>query len=359
MLPKKSYQIHIYLYIQQKILQLMQASTGTRVALWGFGGMNKIVLSYLLEKELQVVAVIGHHDVGSDAGTIAGLEAPLGVKITHPENAKEVFAEAHPNVAILATRSFLKDLEGPLRACAESKVNVITIGEEAFYSWNTEPKLTQELDALFRQNSVTFTGTGYQDAYWLYLASALVGVSLTVNRLVCHTQFNVDDYGMALCEAHGVGLTPEEFSAKFTPENSVPAYVWNSNEALAVRLGWKILKTSQVYQPIVATKDIHSKTLGGVLPIGKVTGLKAIVTTTAENQKGKVVEIETHQIGQVYYEDLEDYCQWSTHGTPSLEISCKKPDTVGITCASAVNRIQSVIAARPGYVTVNELGALI
>ena len=95
-----------------------------------------------------------------------------------------------------------------------------------------------------------------------------MGVSLKVDRLVCHTQFNVDDYGMALCEAHGVGLTPSQFAEKFTPENSVPAYVWNSNEALAVRLGWKILKTTQVYEPLVLSKDINSKTLGAFLKSG-------------------------------------------------------------------------------------------
>jgi glutamyl-tRNA reductase len=45
----------------------------TTVALWGFGLMNKVVLEYLLEKKLKVVVVIGHHDVGADAGEIAGL----------------------------------------------------------------------------------------------------------------------------------------------------------------------------------------------------------------------------------------------------------------------------------------------
>lgn len=331
--------------------------SGERVALWGFGGMNKIVIGYLQEKGHQVVAVIGHHDIGSDAGEIAG-GAAIGVRITHPDNAREVLAASKPAVAILATRSFLKDLAAPLKVLAESRVNVITIGEEACYSWNTEAALTQELDTLFRQNAVTFTGTGYQDAYWVYLASTLVGVSLKVDKLVCHTQFNVDDYGMALCEAHGVGLTPDEFALKFTPENSVPAYVWNSNEALAVRLGWKIIRTTQVYHPIVVAKDINSKTLGSSISAGKVTGLKAVVTTVAETPKGQLVEIETHQIGQVYYDDLEDYCQWKTAGTPSLEISCKKPDTVGITCASAVNRIPSVVAARSGYVAISELGPL-
>jgi hypothetical protein len=42
----------------------------------------------------------------------------------------------------LATRSFLKDLAAPLKILAEHQVNVITIGEEAVYSWNTEPELT-------------------------------------------------------------------------------------------------------------------------------------------------------------------------------------------------------------------------
>ena len=104
---------------------------------------------------------------------------------------------------------------------------------------------------------------------------------------------NVDDYGVALCEAHGVGLTPEQFADKFRPENSVPAYVWNSNEALAVRLGWKILKTVQVYEPLVLSKNVVSKSYGE-LHAGKVNGLKAIVTTLAENKEGLHVEIETH-----------------------------------------------------------------
>ena len=280
----------------------------TKVALWGFGGMNKIILGYLVDKKYQVVAVIGHHDVGKDAGEVAGLAA-LGVQITNSDDAEAVLQQTRPDVAILATKSFLKDIAEPVKLLGKNRVNVITISEEAFYSWNTEPQLTSEIDAIFRDNGVSFTGTGYQDAYWLYLASVLVGVSLKVDKLVCHTQFNVDDYGVALCEAHGVGLTGEEFAAKFTPESAVPAYVWNSNEALAVRLGLRVVKTTQVYEPLFAPKDIQAKSYG-TIAAGKVNGLKAVVRTLAEGKEGNQVEIETHQIGQSYYDDLEDYCRW-------------------------------------------------
>ena len=79
----------------------------------------------------------------------------------------------------------------------------------------------------------------------------------------------------------------DQFSEKFKPENSVPAYVWNSNEALAVRLGLKIVKTTQIYEPITLTKNIESKSFGGVIEAGKVIGLKAIVKTLTENTAGK------------------------------------------------------------------------
>ena len=63
-----------------------------------------------------------------------------------------------------------------------------------------------------------------------------------------------------------------------------------------MRLGWKILKTTQVYEPLVLSKNIISKSYGE-LTSGKVYGLKAIVVTLAETKDGRHVEIETHQFG--------------------------------------------------------------
>ena len=54
--------------------------SGLKVALWGFGHMNKVILTYLQEKGYKVVAVFGHHDVGKDAGETAGA-AHLGVPL--------------------------------------------------------------------------------------------------------------------------------------------------------------------------------------------------------------------------------------------------------------------------------------
>lgn len=100
--------------------------------------MNRIILGYLKEKGYRLVAVFGHHNNGEDSGVISD-QGANGVKISHPSEANAVLNETRPNIAILATRSFLKDLVEPLKVLAAHKVSVITIGEEAFYSWNTEP----------------------------------------------------------------------------------------------------------------------------------------------------------------------------------------------------------------------------
>jgi hypothetical protein len=53
--------------------------------------MNKIIISYLIEKSYKVVAVFGHHDIGKDAGEVAGIQQ-IGVPITHASEANTVLA---------------------------------------------------------------------------------------------------------------------------------------------------------------------------------------------------------------------------------------------------------------------------
>jgi len=55
----------------------------------------------------------------------------------------------------------------------------------------------------------------------------LVTTAHKVNKINIITSYNVDDYGQALCEAHGVGLIQEDFNKKF--DNARPTYVFMSN----------------------------------------------------------------------------------------------------------------------------------
>ena len=69
-------------------------------------------------------------------------------------------------------------------------------------------------------------------------------------------------------------MTPDEFEQKLAhPDDIVPSYVWNSNEALVNRFGWTLRSNRQENVPYIAEQDTYSSTMGKTIPAGKVIGM--------------------------------------------------------------------------------------
>lgn len=66
----------------------MECADNQNVMFWGFGNMGKIFIRYAAERKLSIVGVVGHHNVGEDAGEVAGVR-PINVKVRHPDEAIE------------------------------------------------------------------------------------------------------------------------------------------------------------------------------------------------------------------------------------------------------------------------------
>lgn len=338
-----------------------------KVAQYGCGKMSKYLMRYVMEKGAELVAAFDMNPkvIGEDISTLVGC-GPVGVAISSAADADSILKETKPDVCIIATRSTMEELKEAFSVCAQNGVNAISTCEESLYPWNSSPDLTKEIDALAKKNGCTICGSGYPDLFWGTMVTNLAASSAHITKIKGSSSYNVEDYGIALAQGHGAGLTIDEFEKEIGNYNSlsseeigalvekgdyIPSYMWNQNGWLCSKLGLTITSQTQKCIPHTYKEDLHSETLGMTIKAGDATGMSAVVTTeTAEG-----ITLETECIGKVYAPDEFDKNEWTLYGEPETTVIVNKPATVELTCATILNRLPQLIDAEPGYVSTDKL----
>ena len=338
-----------------------------KVAQIGCGKMAKYSMRYVYEKggEITCAYDIDKNKIGKDISIIMGGE-DKGVLIEDVANLEESLKKHKPDCAMIMTMSLMSDIYPSMEACAKAGVNAISTCEEAFFPMNSTPKLTEKLDKLAKENNVTLSGSGYQDTSWGSLISIFAGTTQSIKKIKGKSSYNVEDYGIALAEVHGAGLSLEEFDEKIASVDRIsdeerqamidegtysPSYMWTVNGWLCEKLGLHVKRQTQKCVPQTYREDLNSSTLNMVIKKGDATGMSAVVTTETEED----IVLETECIGKVYGPDEFDQNEWTIEGEPTTTVTVSRPATVEMTCASIVNRLPDLVKAPAGYVTTDKM----
>lgn len=341
-----------------------------KIIQYGCGKMSEFTMRFALESGMEIVGAfdINPDLIGKDISYILGGE-DTGIIVRNSASFNDVIETTKPDICILTTMSLLNDCKEALFDCVNAGINVITTCEEGFYPFNSNPKLTEDLDKLAKDNNCTISGSGYQDVFWGNLVTNLCGATHHINKIIGKSTYNVEDYGIALAKAHGAGLSVEEFEKEVASGDNIsdeerenlirkgvflPSYMWNVNGWLCDKLGLTVLRQTQKCIPKICEYETFSNTLNMTIAEGKCTGMSAVVTT--ETLEG--ITLETECIGKVYGIGDIDSNEWTVCGDPDTTLIINRPNTVELTCATIVNRIPDVINAEPGYIPTSRMGEI-
>jgi 4-hydroxy-tetrahydrodipicolinate reductase len=323
-----------------------------KVILFGLGPMGKLIAKGILEKKgLKVVGAVDilKDIVGKDLGEVLELGRNLGVTVT--DDAENLVSRVKADIAVIATRSYLKDVYPQIALCVKAGINVISTCEELSYPYYKHPELSSEIDELAKKYGVTVLGTGINPGYLMdTLPITLTGActhveSVKVTRMMASSKRRIP-YQKKI----GTGLSPEEFR-RMIDEKRITGHVGlvESIAMIAAALGWNLDEIKEFPpEPVIAEKELVTS-YTTVKP-GYVAGLKSVAHGIRDGKPVIVLEFISHAAVE------EEYDAVSIEGTPKIyeKVAGGVHGDLG-TVGVIVNMIPKVLNARPGLFTMKDL----
>jgi 4-hydroxy-tetrahydrodipicolinate reductase len=326
-------------------------SRAVRAVVYGVGELGKLIGQFLLQKGAILVGAVDADPakVGRDLGEVLDLPAPLGVTIIAPGDPE--FSLLTADVAVMAGANDLLSMMPAHEACIKAGMNLVSVGGGISWAWGTQPQLSARIDKLARAHGVTVTGSGNQELT-MGGATLIASECHTATTIWHKTRADIEKYGLAVLEYCHVGLPATDFADSAhsdTSQDFGSVDTFMSNLAADLRL--TIAGVHRETRAVTSETPRWSRVLERDIPPGHIVGAH------------RLARIETHQgITLVGEEDTSvladqndsEYKEWTVDGDPPIRLRCEL-DTKRSVAAAAVNRVPDVLAAEPGYRTIDML----
>ena len=285
--------------------------------------------------------------VGRDLGDVSGIGRPLRVKVT--DDISRTIKARRPDVAVLCTRSALKQAVPEFEAVLKLKVPIVSTTEELAYPVKSNAAAARKIDALAKRARVAVLGTGINPGFIMdALPIALTGVCESIRAIEVDRIQDARVRRLPFQKKIGAGLTRDEFMEKVRDGSVRHVGLAESITMIADAFGWKLTKVAEEIQPKVADARVSSEFL--TVEPGLVCGL----VQDGVGYRGCEPAIKLHM--EAYLGAPESYDSVRITGTPPLAMKIAGGVHGDVATASiVVNSIPKVIHAAPGLRTMRDM----
>lgn len=323
-----------------------------RVVQFGMGPLGQKITHFLNEKRpIEIVGAvdIDPEKVGLDLGELTGLPK-MGVRIS--DRADAVLKKTKPDVVVLTTVSDMKRIVPQIESILRHNVNIVSTCEELSYPFVTAPASARKLDTLARKKGVAVLGTGVNPGFLMdYLPLSLTAVCRDVKKVTVYRVQNASPRRVPFQRKIGAGLTVAQFNGKKRAGTLRHVGLTESMHMIASAFGWKLDKTKDIIQPVIARRTVKSRAI-----TAKPGMCRGVYQVGRGSTKGKEL-ITLHFRAALGEKNPHE--RVVIQGTPKIDMTIKGGVHGDVaTCAITTNAVFAILNAQPGLRTMADMPAV-
>lgn len=317
----------------------------------GFGPLGIQIAKYIADKnQVKTVAVVDINPnlVGKPLSQVSEELASNVFIYGSVENALKTI-DIKPDVAIITTVSSLEKLVPQVEEVAKYGIHVVSTCEELSYPWNLQPKLSQKLNGICKENKIACLGTGINPGFLMdYLPSVMSSICKNIEHITVERIQDATPRRIPFQKKIGAGLNLEAFKAKKEEGTLRHVGLQESVYLLASCVGLNLDKVTESLDPVIAENAVSSDAIK--VEKGEARGVEQIAHGYI-NGNCKVKMHFKAAIGEA-----RSYDKITIKGTPSFSSEIDGGINGDIaTCAITINSISSVLKASPGLHTMADI----
>lgn len=237
------------------------------------------------------------------------------------------------------------------RTVLRHKVNILTSLADTYVMDTHFPEMFAELDALAKENGVSYVMSGIQDVFWTALPVALTGCALDIEEIKGVNVALIDYFGPGVADECYVGWNLEDFNKANESGELVPNDFGVALYELTRKLGLHPTGETSTLQPLLAKEDTYYETIDRHVKTGQLLGNYAETTVTTEEGITFVVNF----VSKMSEPGDTDLNSWEIKGNPNINIITERMQGEITTGSNMVNRIPDVINAAPGVIQASDM----